>query len=1630
MQRLILLVAMVLVLASGVVAQVGDQYTMDIRSAQSPAALAPINPNQIDGTMLDVLSVANGTSGNARAPIGTFRYERVAYLIRASELTAAGFPIGNVNGIGFTYSTGPNISTTGNLTVYLENTSDVTYTKGTTWSTIISSMTTAHNASLTLPATAGVVDIPFSGGSSFSYTGGGIYVAFEYSNPSGSLSTSAVVSCNTDLVNGLAGGQSNTSLESIPIAASSFRPLTRLGTESNDFIKIPVVYALGKIPIPYGVPQTITVPVQNVSASLQTLDVTLTVKEAVSGSVRFTDTQTGVSIPAGTTSIVSFAPWSPTLTENDSIIVTTSELEGEDITFNNTARMVQNVNSNRFSYSQGLIPTGGVGFNGASGDFVAKFVSGTSAVIDSIQVNFSAGGQPYKLGIWDATGPGGAPGTNLFTSSTLTSATGVVTMPVGPVAVNGFFYLGVKQTGTTNVSFSYQSENPIRPSSFYFTSPSGGTSWTDFSPGNPFRFMIEANIAPGFPMEYTSSTTTQNANPVFPGATGAHIIGMQVVTTGNLLPLNVTQFNLNTNGTTNTADISNAKVWYTGNSSTFATTTQFGSTVVSPSGSYNVTGSQALLGGTNYFWLTYDIAAGATLDNHIDAECTSITVDGTPQTPTVTAPAGFRTVKSALAAGDYTVGLALFNQISGRSVYAVHGTRRVMREVFVPFNDPSEKHSQQSRSEQTAVNPRGRTELREVDEAYTMLMENGEPCTGRLFAPVTKAQGLAEGMSNEVVGVYPTITAALGDLNSLGVSGPVRFLLIDASYPSETYPLTINVTANVPNSTNTVTIKPATGVSSTISGSMASGPIFKIVNTNYITIDGSNTNGGSTRDLTISNASTTAPNVILIGSLGVTPIANTTITNCELINGAISSSAVVISDGTTIGSAGYFSNIAVQNNSIQKAYIGVYANGGTTPQHGSNLSYIGNSLNAAGANAIRLVGLYMQGVDGATVRGNNIGNFDGLNAEDDRGMWIASGSMNVVIDKNEIHHLQYADTLGYGAYGISVSTGVTGANVLVKNNMIHSISGDGWDYTSSSDWPDNPMGMYLYGTQTGIKVYNNSINLYGNTLNQTNAMSIGIALGTGTVADIRNNVIVNNLGRLSSLGYGSAGVYAQSANSQFSPINYNDYLVNPSGLGVKALGQISTSASTTIAAWRTASGGEVNGVSGDPLYVSNTNLHITNPASLASNAGVTLADVTDDFDGDPRAGTPDIGADEFTVATANINVALTSGWNMIANPVNRDAETDSVRQLYPTSSFAYAFKYVVGSGYAQEFTMANRTGYWGKFPSAGSASISGGTISSDVIPVLAGWNMIGSISSPVDTSTITSTPAGIRQSNWFGYSGGYFPSAQITPGKAYWVKASQAGSFTFTGSSAVPDRISKSEDAVEFSSVSITDAAGNSQTLYFGADRSGKVAVAMYEMPPVAPEGIFDARFITQEGGYMLQVHPAEVQKALHYSIAIRSAVYPLIVSWNVVSTGSQSYTLTDAVQGRLLGEQTVSGVGQMRIENAAVTRLELRVEGGSVLPSEFALYQNYPNPFNPTTSIKLALPIDGEISVAIYNVLGQKVRSLLNEERKAGYHTVQWNGTDDNGVQVTSGVYFVRFAAHGAAGAAFSDVKKLMLVK
>jgi len=102
-----------------------------------------------------------------------------------------------------------------------------------------------------------------------------------------------------------------------------------------------------------------------------------------------------------------------------------------------------------------------------------------------------------------------------------------------------------------------------------------------------------------------------------------------------------------------------------------------------------------------------------------------------------------------------------------------------------------------------------------------------------------------------------------------------------------------------------------------------------------------------------------------------------------------------------------------------------------------------------------------------------------------------------------------------------------------------------------------------------------------------------------------------------------------------------------------------------------------------------------------------------------------------------------------------------------------------------------------------------------------------------------------------------------------------------------------------------------------------------------------------------------------------------------------------------------------------------LKVLAEVLVPEVFALHQNYPNPFNPITTIRYDLPENSFVNINIYDLLGRQVKTLVNQTQNAGFKSVQWNATNDNGKPVSAGVYLYQILA-----AEFVQTRKMVLLK
>jgi len=365
-----------------------------------------------------------------------------------------------------------------------------------------------------------------------------------------------------------------------------------------------------------------------------------------------------------------------------------------------------------------------------------------------------------------------------------------------------------------------------------------------------------------------------------------------------------------------------------------------------------------------------------------------------------------------------------------------------------------------------------------------------------------------------------------------------------------------------------------------------------------------------------------------------------------------------------------------------------------------------------------------------------------------------------------------------------------------------------------------------------------------------------------------------------------------------------------------------------------------------------------------------------------------------------LSVNVSDGWNMVSapglHPTNQNVET-----WWPGKDpAAGVFKY--DGGYVEVTTTTPSEGYWLKNSGAQVYNYPAIQIvpHSDV-PLALGWSLIGLYETTV-ALPLTTNPAGIITTPIFEYSGGYQAATDIVPGYGYWAKADAAGSIT--GLSA-PPLGKKGGEVVEFfpddwGKIILTDASGINYTLYAV---TGQVDLDKYELPPMPPAGMFDIRY---GSGRIAEDINSSIQE-----IQMSGVTYPLTVRVEGMDMKLMDETGKTVNVNLKSGEDVV--ISEATIQKLMVT--------GELIPAEYALEQNYPNPFNPSTTIEFSLPEDvSNVTLSIYNALGEKVAELVNGSLVAGKYQYQWNAKN-----FATGMYIYELRSDN-----FVSVKKMVLMK
>jgi len=359
----------------------------------------------------------------------------------------------------------------------------------------------------------------------------------------------------------------------------------------------------------------------------------------------------------------------------------------------------------------------------------------------------------------------------------------------------------------------------------------------------------------------------------------------------------------------------------------------------------------------------------------------------------------------------------------------------------------------------------------------------------------------------------------------------------------------------------------------------------------------------------------------------------------------------------------------------------------------------------------------------------------------------------------------------------------------------------------------------------------------------------------------------------------------------------------------------------------------------------------------------------------------------------------------------------SIASVFPTCTSAYKFT----NQYVPVNTLENGTGYWALFPTGiQRLSFSGEILEYIEIPVNSGWNITGSISYSIPIANIITNPSGIINSAIFQYDGGYIPITDyIKPGIGYWISTSSAGQIILD-KNANPKQIKQ----IKFANMDkfiISDADGNAQSLYVSnTDIDTTMRNIEMDLPPLFLELPFDSRFEYDEFVKKVFADSGKVD----LSILVHSNSFPVSLSWEINPENGINYSfISDSGLGKTSSIST--NKGSAKFNNLDNHKIQLfacadKVNSLSVLPTEYSLEQNFPNPFNPATTIKYALKNDGRVTLKIFNILGEEIKTLVDEVKSAGFYQVDFNAST-----LSSCVYIYQITTQG-----FTQARKMILTK
>ncbi len=631
-------------------------------------------------------------------------------------------------------------------------------------------------------------------------------------------------------------------------------------------------------------------------------------------------------------------------------------------------------------------------------------------------------------------------------------------------------------------------------------------------------------------------------------------------------------------------------------------------------------------------------------------------------------------------------------------------------------------------------------------------------------------------------GDYATITAAANDLTLRGVSGAVRLLLTDTAYTTtETYPITFTNIAGI-SSTNTVSLMPASGVTTRIASSQTANAIIRLQNISNITIDGRQGGSGTSQSLTITNSANAAAghSIQLIDGATNNTIRDVIITN----GGAATAGNACILVSTSASNVSGNSNNNILNNLMDGGRNSVFENG-TAANLNNNNVYEGNTFRNFGFNSFQTANC-----SNIKIR-NNVFTTTTPIATANVGVSIGTTVSGIIdITGNRFEDIQNTATTTVRAVSASPATGAT---LNIHNNVFI-------DNTNNGTKTSNYLLQLAGSNQYTANVHFNSFFLGGTHTGGTSGTIVSIAFiqsntNASTVVNFSNNAI-------RSVRTGGDGLHIGAGFSSVTGTinaNNNVYFSNGGATSFHALW--STTAYNALATYQGVAGtNESNTQFVNPNFVSSTNLRPLSISALLGN-GTTVSGITTDFAGATRSlTTPTIGAFEGSVINTWTGTGTwTTGGNWsLGTPASGDHVLIGSGTVEATSAGNTINSITVNSGATVTIPDGASLTVNGALTNNGTFTVqNGGHLLQGASATIGGSGTFSATRNSGNTSNLvynmwsspnsTSTLSNLGGTDWYFFNEtsqawsntGLTGSSVMSPGRGY--SSTGAGNVTFTG---------------------------------------------------------------------------------------------------------------------------------------------------------------------------------------------------------------------------------------------------------